>query len=180
MSRIGKKPVEIKEGVTVTVNGNNVVVSGSRGELTFPVPAGIKVEVVDGQVKILRESETKVVRSLHGSIQRVIDNMIKGVSEGWTKTLELIGTGYRARVEGRDLILAIGFSHPVKFAPPEGVTFEVQENKIIITGLNRQVVGQIAANIRAVRPPEPYKGKGVKYDTEKIRRKAGKAAKAGA
>ncbi len=180
MSKIGKKPVGIKEGVQVTVNGNKVVVTGARGEMTFPIPVGIKVEVADGEILVKRENETKVVRSLHGAVQRVLDNMVQGVSQGWSKTLELVGTGYRARVEGRDLILAIGFSHPVKFSPPEGVTFEVQESKIIINGLNRQVVGQLAANIRAVRPPEPYKGKGVKYEGEKIRRKAGKAAKAGA
>lgn len=180
MSRIGKKPVEIKEGVTVSVNGTSVTVSGSRGELTFPIPAGVMVEVLEGEVKVIRDNDSKVVRSLHGSVQRVLANMVTGVSTGWSKTLELIGTGYRPRMEGRDLVLAIGFSHPVRFTPPEGVTFEVQENKVIITGLNRQVVGQIAANVRAVRPPEPYKGKGIKYDSERIRRKAGKAAKAGA
>ncbi len=180
MSRIGKKPINNKDGVQVAVNGSVVTVTGAKGELTFAIPVGIKVQVTDEQILVTRENETKLVRSLHGSVQRVISNMIQGVSENWTKKLELIGTGYRARVEGRDLILTIGFSHPVKFTAPEGVTFSMEEAKVVVTGLNRQVVGQLAANIRAVRPPEPYKGKGIKYDYEKIRRKAGKAAKAGA
>lgn len=180
MSRIGKKPVEIKEGVKVTLNGNVVSVVGTRGEQTFPLPVGIKIEIKEGQIEVARENETKFVRSLHGAVARVLANMINGVGAGWTKTLELVGTGYRARVEGKDLILAIGFSHPVRFTPPEGVEFAVEESKIVISGINRQAVGQVAANIRAVRPPEPYKGKGVKYSGEYIRRKAGKAAKAGA
>lgn len=180
MSRIGKKPVKIREGAQVTVNSNIVTVTGSRGEQTFPLPVGIKVEIKDGEILVTRENETKVVRSLHGAVARVLENMITGVTTGWSKTLELIGTGYRARIEGKDLVLAIGFSHPVRFTPPANLEFAMDEAKIVVTGIDRQVVGQIAANIRAVRPPEPYKGKGVKYSGEFIRRKAGKAAKTGA
>lgn len=177
MSRVGKKPLKVKEGVTVTVDGQTVKVAGPKGELTYELPAGIGAKLEEGELLISRDSEEKFVKSLHGTMQRVLDNAQKGVTDGWSKTLELVGTGYRARLEGPSLILAIGFSHPVKFDPPEGIAFSVEENNITISGIDRQLVGQTAANIRAVRPPEPYKGKGIKYVGEYVRRKAGKAAK---
>lgn len=180
MSKIGKKPVKIPEGVQVTLEGSRVKTQGTKGELSFALPPGIKVEISDGNIAVLRSLETKYVKSLHGTVQRVLENATHGVSEGWSKQLELVGTGYRARLEGQDLVLAIGFSHPVRFSPPEGIVFTMAENNVIVSGVDKHTVGQVAANIRAVRPPEPYKGKGIKYTGEYIRRKAGKAAKAAA
>jgi large subunit ribosomal protein L6 len=180
MSRIGKKPVQIPEGVTITVNPTSVVVSGSKGELAVTVAKNIKVDQEDNTLVVSRQSEAKQTKSDHGTLTAKIQNAVHGVTEGWAKTLELIGTGYRPRLEGESLVLAIGFSHPVKFDPPAGIKFTVEENKVIVTGIDRHAVGQMAANIRDVRPPEVYKGKGIKYAGEKIRRKAGKAAKTGA
>jgi large subunit ribosomal protein L6 len=180
MSRIGKKPVQIKEGVTVTVNDKAVVVSGSKGEINISIPKNITVAQENETLVLARLNEAKQTKSDHGTFSARLQNAVHGVTEGWAKTLELIGTGYRPRLEGEDLVLAIGFSHPVRFSPSEGIKFVVEENKVIINGIDRHMVGQTAANVRAVRPPEVYKGKGIKYSDEKIRRKAGKAAKAGA
>jgi large subunit ribosomal protein L6 len=180
MSRIGKKPVEIPEGVTIAVNPGSVVISGSKGEIAVPIAKNIKVSKEDNTLVLTRSSESKQTKSDHGTLSARVQNGVKGVTEGWSKTLELVGTGYRPRLEGEALVLAIGFSHPVKFDPPQGIKFTVEENKIIVTGIDRHAVGQISANIRDVRPPEVYKGKGIKYMGEKIRRKAGKAAKTGA
>lgn len=178
MSRVGKKPLIIPQGVTVNIEGQAVKVTGSKGDLEYTLPSSIEVKVEGDILSVIRKQEIKQVRSLHGTLARILENAIKGVSEGWSKTLELVGTGYRARLEGNSLVLAIGFSHPVKIDPPVGIGFVIEENKIIISGIDRHIVGQVAANIRAVRPPEPYKGKGIKYIDEVIRRKAGKAAKA--
>lgn len=178
MSRVGKKPLNIPENVVVSVEGLNVKISGPKGELDCSLPAGIEVKVKDGQLLVSRLQDTKFIKSLHGTTQRVLGNALKGVLQSWEKTLELVGTGYRARLEGGALVLAIGFSHPVKFDPPEGISFSVEENKVTVSGRDRHLVGQVAANIRAVRPPEPYKGKGVRYLDEYVRRKSGKAAKA--
>lgn len=180
MSRIGKKPLQIPQGVSVNIEGTVVKVTGPKGILEYIVPKGIKVNVEGEELTVTREQESKFVRSLHGTIQRILANAFLGVTNGWTKTLELIGTGYRARVEGQALILAIGFSHPVKFEASEGISFTVEENRITVSGSDRHLVGQVAANVRAVRPPEPYKGKGIKYIDEYVRRKAGKAAKTAA
>lgn len=177
MSRVGRKPLKIAEGVTISVDGQTVTVRGPKGELEHAIPAGITAKIEGDELLISRDSEVKFVKSLHGTVQRTLDNAIKGTTLGWSKTLELVGTGYRARLEGASLILAIGFSHPVRFDPPEGITFNVEEASITVSGIDRHLVGQTAANVRAVRPPEPYKGKGIKYVGEYIRRKAGKAAK---
>lgn len=180
MSRIGKKIIEMPNGVTAALSGRKAVITGARGEFSFDLPQGINLELEENKISVKRENETKIVKSLHGAVQSILENAVRGVSDGWVKKMELIGTGYRARIEGNDLILALGFSHPVIFSPPEGITFSMEDSKVVVSGINRHVVGQVAANIRAVRAPEPYKGKGVKYEGEFIRRKAGKAAKAGA
>lgn len=180
MSRIGRKPVAYPAEVKVTLNQDSVLVVGPKGELTVRIPKDVVARIEDNQIVAERKNEIKQTKSDHGTFSATINNAISGVTTGWSKTLELIGTGYRPRMEGRDLVLAIGFSHPVKFVPAEGITFTVEENKVIVTGIDRHLVGQVAANVRAVRPPEVYKGKGIKYSGEKIRRKAGKAAKAGA
>lgn len=177
MSRVGKKSLAIPSGVLVSVEGKTVKVAGPKGELEYVLPNGIEVKIESGELIVSRKQETKFVRSLHGTIQRILSNAVQGVLGNWSKTLELVGTGYRARLEGNSLVLAIGFSHPVKLDPPAGISFTLEENKIAVSGADRHLVGQVAANIRAVRPPEPYKGKGIKYVDEYVRRKAGKAAK---
>lgn len=180
MSRIGKKPVQIREGVTISLEGDSVRVSGLKGELVFHIPSQLGVEIVDGEVRVSKKENGRMAQRLYGLFARLLENGIAGVSNGWSKTLELVGTGYRARVDGKSLVMALGFSHPVTFDPPEGIVFSVQENKVTVSGIDRQVVGQMAANIRSSRPPEPYQGKGVRYANEYVRRKAGKSAKAGA
>ncbi|MBI2268068.1 MAG: 50S ribosomal protein L6 [Candidatus Blackburnbacteria bacterium] len=178
MSKIGKKPLIIPEGVTLQKEGRMLRVLGPKGELSFNLPVGVEVVIKDDTVNIVQtDGDTTRLVGLYG---RLIANAIVGVVEGWTKTLELIGTGYRARLEGNDLVLALGFSHPIRITAPAGVSFSVEENRIKVLGSNREVVGQIAANIRMMRPPEPYQGKGVRYQNEYVRRKAGKSAKTGA
>lgn len=177
MSKIGKKPLTVAPGVSVNIEGRAVKIIGPKGELEYTLPSNIELKTEGGQLVVSRKQDIKQVRSLHGTIARILENALKGVTEGWGKTLELVGTGYRARLEGASLVLAIGFSHPVKFDPPTGISFAIEENKITISGIDRHLVGQVAANIRAVRPPEPYKGKGIRYTDEYVRRKAGKAAK---
>ena len=176
MSRIGKQPIELPEGVTVEVTGTNVKVTGPKGTLELKVPKRIEVAVKDNVVEVTRKTETKDVRSLHGTIRALINNMVKGVKDGWSKQLELVGTGFRAEVQGADLSLTIGYSHPVVIKAPEGISFKVEKMIVTVEGADREVVGQVAANVRGARPPEPYKGKGVKYVDEIIRRKPGKAA----
>lgn len=178
MSNIGKQPVTIETGVTVTKDGRSVTVNGAKGTLSWRVPKGIDVEIVEDKVVVKKEHESKYLEKFYGLTRSLISNMVTGVSKGFDKKLELSGVGYRARVDGRDLVLNLGFSHPVKIAAPENITFAVEENIITVSGIDKQVVGDVASRIRKVRPPDPYKAKGIKYEGEKIRRKAGKAAKA--
>lgn len=180
MSKIGKLPIEIPQGVTANVLESTITVSGPNGSLSFAFHPQVTIEIKDSQVKISRKSETKFAKSLHGLTRSLIANMVKGVTEGHTKVLELVGVGYRANLEGENLVLNVGYSHPVTIEKVAGVKFETKDNKIIITGNDKALVGEIAATIRRVRPPEPYKGKGIKYEGEQIRRKAGKALKTGA
>lgn len=179
MSRIGKLPVSIPAGVTVTVDSDNLVtVKGPKGTLTQQVSSDLKIENKDGVLHFTRESDDRRIRAMHGLYRVLVHNMVVGVSEGFSKTLTIIGTGYRAQLQGRNLVLNMGYSHPVEMAPAEGISFEVPNaTTIIVRGYDKQAVGQTAAEIRAVRPPEPYLGKGIRYENEHVRRKAGKAAK---
>ena len=176
MSKIGKKPVSLPSGVTVEVSGGKILVKGPKGELERNIPRKISAEVSDGIVTISRKDDTKPSLSLHGTIRSLVANMVKGVSEGFEKSLELVGTGFRAEVSGLSIILTVGYSHPVKIEVPVGIALKVEKSIITVSGIDKEVVGQVAANIRAVRPPEPYKGKGIKYVEEIVRRKPGKAA----
>lgn len=178
MSRIGNAPVEIPEGVSAQIADGIIVVKGPKGETRMGIPPQIQVNQEGGHIVVTRKGEDKSVRALHGFVRAQINNDVVGVTSGWTKTLELSGVGYRAALSGVNLVLSVGFSHPVTIVPPQGITFAVTEGKIIVSGISRQIVGQTAASIRAVKKPEPYKGKGIKYKGEKIRKKAGKAAKA--
>ena len=179
MSRIGRLPVAIPSGVQVNVQGSNVHVKGPKGEMkrTFSSLVGIAME--NGQVVISRNSDAAAERALHGTTRAVIANMVRGVSSGFSVVLEVEGVGYRAEMEGKNLALFVGYSHPVKIEPPAGVSFEVElkTRQIKVLGYDKEVVGQTASEIRRVRPPEPYHGKGIRYQGEKIRRKAGKAGK---
>lgn len=175
MSRMGKRPVVIPAGVTVTVDGDTVHVKGQKAELTHPILAGTYVKVEGSEVKVSADRLTR--NPAFGTMRAKIANMVAGVTAGFSKTLEIVGTGYRAQMEGRKLVLQLGFSHPIEFEPPAGITIKVENpTRLTISGADKYLVGQIAANIRGYRPPEPYKGKGVKYEGEYIRRKAGKAA----
>lgn len=179
MSRIGKQLINIPAGVTVTVDSNVVTVAGPKGELKLIVPSKINVEVKDNQVFTTRVSEEKKTKANHGTTRAHMNNMIKGVVTPWEKSMEIKGTGYKAVLMGNKLRLNVGFIHPVDIEAPVGITFQVpEETKVIITGCNKTVVGQVASNIRKVRPPEPYKGKGIRYTDEFIKLKAGKKAKA--
>lgn len=179
MSRVGKSPIELPKGVEVKVEGTTVTVKGPKGELSREIVPDMKVEQDEGVVRVVRPSDQPSHRALHGLTRALIANMVKGVSEGFQKTLEIQGVGYRAQMEGKTLVLALGYSHPVNVSPPDGVEFEVDgTSKVIVKGINKQVVGQAAADVRKIRPPEPYKGKGIRYEGEYVRRKAGKAGKA--
>jgi large subunit ribosomal protein L6 len=178
MSRIGKQPIEVPGGVDVTLEGSRVSVSGPRGSLHQDVHPRMKVTVEDGTVRVERASDERLDKSLHGLTRSLIANMVAGVTEGFEKRLEIQGVGYRAALQGQDLELQVGFSHPVRFPAPEGIEFEVPAaNRIVVRGIDKQLVGEVAANIRKVRKPEPYKGKGIRYEGEYVRKKAGKAAK---
>lgn len=170
--------MSIGAGATVTVQENRLVVKGPHGELGISIPDGITARVDGATVFVGRKNEDRKTRALHGLIRSEIFNAIEGVTQIWKKTLELSGVGYRAAINGQSLVLTIGFSHPVTVEPPEGITFSLVEGKVIIAGVDKRVVGQIAATIRAIKKPEPYKGKGIKYAGEHIRKKAGKSAKA--
>ncbi|MEN8235372.1 MAG: 50S ribosomal protein L6 [Actinomycetota bacterium] len=176
MSRIGNAPIELPSGVETSVDGNAVTVKGPKGSLTQSFDSRISVSVDDGVLTVARDNDEREARALHGLFRALIANMVTGVSEGYKKELQMVGVGYRAALKGSTIELQVGFSHPVAIDAPEGITFEVPEQtKIIISGIDKQLVGQVAANIRAVRPPEPYKGKGIRYVDEHVRRKAGKA-----
>jgi large subunit ribosomal protein L6 len=178
VSRIGRKPVQIPAGVEVTVNGNTCVVKGPKGTLQQDFHENITVTVEENEVIVDRANDERESRAQHGLTRALIQNMVTGVSEGFTKSLELAGVGYRVQLKGTSLDFSLGYSHPVVVEAPEGITFEVPDNTHInVKGINKQQVGQIAAEIRAKRPPEPYKGKGIHYVGEHIRRKLGKAAK---
>jgi large subunit ribosomal protein L6 len=178
MSKIGKQPITVPQGVNVNVVDHEISVQGPKGELKFLLRPEVKAKIEGDQVKVERKSETKIAKSLHGLTRSVIANMVKGVTDGHQKVLELVGVGYRAAKQGEDLVLNVGYSHPVIIQPTSGIQIETKENKIIVSGADKVMVGEIAAKIRRVRPPEPYKGKGIKYQGEFIRRKAGKAVKA--
>ncbi len=179
MSRIGSSPIKVPAGVEVKIAGPDVSVKGSKGELAVVLPDGISASVDDGVISVQRESDDSSLRALHGLNRSLINNMVQGVSEGFRKELEIHGVGYRAQLKGKDkLNMALGFSHPVSVTAPNGVTFEVPEpTKISVIGIDKQAVGQVAAEIRSLRKPEPYKGKGVRYVGERVIRKAGKAGK---
>lgn len=176
MSRIGKKPIEIPQGVEVKIEGQKVTVKGSKGELSFEVRPEIKVEVKEGKAFVSPQIETKETNAFWGLTRALLQNMIKGVTEGYEKKLELEGVGYKVNLEGENLVLNVGFSHSVKIEAPQGIKFSVEKNTITVSGIDKGLVGQMAAKIRKVRPPEPYKGKGIRYAGEQIRRKVGKKA----
>jgi large subunit ribosomal protein L6 len=178
MSRIGRAPIAVPAGVTITQNGNVVTVKGPKGELTREFVADMIIEVADNTITVKRPTDNKEHRALHGLTRTLLNNMVVGVTAGFSKTLEINGVGYRAAKQGNNINLSLGFSHPVIVEPPTGITFEVPApNRIIVSGINKQTVGQVAAQIREKRAPEPYHGKGVKYEGEHIRRKAGKTGK---
>ncbi len=178
MSRIGRMPITIPSGVQVTAEGQQVTVKGPKGELDLTVAEPITVGVADSEVKVERPDDDRRSKQLHGLTRTLVNNMVIGVTEGYSKTLEVVGTGYRVQAKGGGLELALGFSHPVNFEAPDGITFQVETpTRFHISGIDKQLVGEVAANIRKLRAPEPYKGKGVRYADEHIRRKAGKAGK---
>lgn len=179
MSRVGSNPITIPQGVEISIEGSKVVAKGPKGSLELNVDPKIKVGVLENQILVKRLKDDKFSLSLHGLTRALINNMVLGVTQGWTKNLEMIGVGYRAQGGADTLTLNVGFSHPVVMKAPEGITFGVSDNtKISISGIDKTLVGQIAANVRGIKPPEVYKGKGIRYVGEYVRRKAGKAAKA--
>ncbi|MBD3300286.1 MAG: 50S ribosomal protein L6 [Candidatus Moranbacteria bacterium] len=177
MSRIGKEPIKIPDGVSITVEGNSIKAKGSKGELSLAVHPNLEVKFEDDKITILPQNkEDDEQRALWGTYRVLVNNIITGVSKGYTKELEVNGTGYRVSVSGRKLVLGVGFSHPVEIEPPEDITFTVEENKISVSGIDKQKVGEWASRVRAVRKVEPYKGKGIKYVDEYVKRKVGKKA----
>jgi large subunit ribosomal protein L6 len=177
MSRLGRKPITLPKGASVEIKDEQIVVKGKNGELSMPLSKNISVEVKDGVVHVTRANEEKATKAAHGMIRAMINNMVTGVTEGFTKTLEIEGVGYRAAMKGKNLGLNLGYSHPIEVVPPKGITFEVEgATKIFVKGADKQAVGQISAIIRSYRGPEPYKGKGIRYQGEHILRKAGKTA----
>jgi large subunit ribosomal protein L6 len=178
MSRIGRLPIDIPSGVTVTADNGLIAVKGPKGELSLTVASPIEVAIADNQVVVTRPNDERLSRSLHGLTRTLISNQIIGVTEGYTKGLEVVGTGYRVAAKGESLEFALGYSHSITVDPPAGISFTVEgQNKILVSGIDKQAVGEVAANIRKLRKPEPYKGKGIRYEGEVVRRKAGKAGK---
>ncbi|MFZ0730920.1 MAG: 50S ribosomal protein L6 [Candidatus Sulfotelmatobacter sp.] len=175
MSRIGKKPIAIPKGVTVTIEGNTVLVQGPKGKLDTPLPAGIKVEQKDGNLLAIRENDSQ--SAVHGLARALVNNAVEGVTKGWTRELEIVGIGYRAEMKGKlTVVFSLGYSHPIEYPLPTGVDAAVdpKQTKISLTGIDRQKVGQVAAEMRALRPPDPYKNKGVRYAGERLKKKVGK------
>ncbi len=178
MSRIGKAPIPIPEKVSITLNGLAVTVKGPKGELSRTLPEGVVVRQEENTLLVDSASESRRSRERHGLCRTLVANMVEGVSQGFTRKLEIVGVGYRAQVQGRKLVVSAGYSHPVEMDPPEGVTFAVENNtQVLVSGADKELVGNEAAKVRAIRPPEPYKGKGIKYEGERILRKAGKTGK---
>lgn len=178
MSKIGRAPISIPNGVTVTVNGSVVTVKGTRGELSFNLPRTVEASVSDNILVVSRKSDSKLSKSVHGTARATLANFVFGVSQGFKKSLELIGTGYRARLAGTTLVMSLGFSHEVQYNPPAGITIQVEGTNLVhIEGISKHLVGQVASDLRSYKKPEPYKGKGIKYVGEVVRRKAGKATK---
>jgi large subunit ribosomal protein L6 len=179
MSKLAKKPITVTEGVNILFEKDVVKINGPKGNLLFKIPEGVDVKLVEGHLLVsLKDKNNEELKPSSGLTRAMVSNMVTGVSKGFEKRLELSGVGYRAQVSGQDLVLSVGFSHPVKVVAIPGITFAVNENVITVSGVDKDLVGNTAAKIRAIRPPEPYKGKGIKYQNEKIRRKVGKAAKA--
>jgi len=178
VSRIGKLPITIPGGVQVEVDGQTLKVKGPKGELHRSFSSDVNIQKKDNQIIVSRISDEKTARALHGTTRAVIQNMVTGVSDGFQKSLEVNGVGYQANMEGANLVLSVGYSHPVKVEPPKGIEFEIAEKNriVIVKGFNKEMVGQVAADIRKIRPIEPYKGKGIRYLNERVRRKAGKSA----
>ncbi len=177
MSRIGKKPINITDKVKVTRKENKIEVTGPKGNLSLSLIDGVKVDVEGTEINVTRNNDTKRNRALHGLFRSLIQNMVTGVNEGFSKKLELIGIGYRAELKGKNLVMMLGFSHPTVFCPPADITIDVPNpNSVIVNGINKELVGLVASKIRSFRKPEPYKGKGIKYENEVVRRKAGKTA----
>ncbi len=180
MSRIGNKPISVPSDVTVSKDGQELIIKGPKGELSFPFKPEVNINIENNLIKLSIKGKNRFSRSLFGLYRTLIYNMILGVTKGWNKGLEIHGVGFRASVSGKDLVLSAGFSHPVNFPVPDSISVSVSENKINVSGIDKQLVGQVASMIRKIRPAEPYKGKGIRYIGEKIRRKAGKVIKAGA
>lgn len=180
MSRIGIKPIPVPGTVQVDIaQGNAVKVKGPKGELNQQLSNKVKIVQEEGQLLVQRESEDREIKALHGLTRSLLNNMVVGVTDGYTRVLEIQGVGYRAQLQGKNLVLNVGYSHPVNLTPPDGVTYAVEgNNRVSVSGINKQVVGEEAARVRGIRPPEPYKGKGIRYQGEYVRRKAGKAGKA--
>jgi large subunit ribosomal protein L6 len=179
MSKIGKLPITIGNGVSVSIQGDQAQITGPKGNASYTVPAGVSIVVEDGKAFVtVKDNQDRNVRAVYGLTRANLANIIKGLDSGFERKLELVGVGYRAVMQGATLVLSLGFAHPVKFDAPAGVTLNVVDNGIVVSGSDKTAVGQMAAQIRAVKPPEPYKGKGIKYAGERVRRKAGKAAKA--
>jgi len=177
VSRVGRKPITIPKGVSVTKNKNVIKVKGPKGELQTTIHNNMKVEIKDGELTVQRPDDLKLNKSLHGLTRALIQNMIKGVTELYQKTLDIVGVGYKAEQKGENILMNIGYSHPILFMPPSGITLQVSTpNQIVVSGIDKQLVGMISAKIRSFRKPEPYKGKGIKYSDEQIIRKAGKTA----
>ena len=177
MSRIGQQPITIEDGVEVSINKKDVLVKGSKGEIALRLPLNIDAEIKDNEILVSRKDESKQSKSSHGTFRMLIANAITGVKDGFEKKLELVGVGYRARMEGTKLVMTLGWNHPVEMEAPEGIEFEVpEETKVIVKGYDKQKVGEMAAKIRATRKPEPYKGKGIRYEGEYIRRKSSKSS----
>jgi large subunit ribosomal protein L6 len=178
MSRIGRLPIVIPSGVDVSINGREVHVKGPKGELSLEVATPIEVQKADGVITVTRPNDEGEIRALHGLSRSLIANMVTGVTDGYRKTMEIVGVGYRVQAKGKDLEFALGFSHPVPVAAPTGITFRVETpTRFVVEGIDKQQVGEVAANIRKLRKPDPYKGKGVRYQGEQVRRKVGKAGK---
>ncbi|MEL6221851.1 MAG: 50S ribosomal protein L6 [Cyanobacteria bacterium J06627_8] len=178
MSRIGKRPIEIPAKVSIQISGQTVSVKGPKGELSRTLPSEVEVLQEEAAVLVKRRNESRIARQRHGLSRTLVSNMVEGVSQGFQKKLEIQGVGYRAQVQGKNLILNVGYSNPVEIVPPAGITLSVEANtNVTVSGIDKEVVGNTAAQIRAVRPPEPYKGKGIRYANEMVRRKAGKSGK---